>query len=208
MTSRRTARGSAHCSDRGDIRRTPSGSREEGRSDTVRMTDETYRLETAEEFLDAFRELRGASRRIAQDKGKAAAEDRELRAELSNALTTSLPVALSEDPDGVTCALTDAANDTRVDPVTRADLKVLRGELLAELTRQLAGGRPLDGLLDALEAVGHATCYTRARLKKLGVELAEASARRSEEEQAQVWERLGKLLDMPPPAAAPDAAAA
>jgi hypothetical protein len=173
------------------------------------MTDGSYRLETAEEYLDAFRELRGASRRIAQDKGKAAIEDRELRAELSGALATSLPLALSEDPDSVTCALTDAANDVRVDPITRADLKLLRAELLSELTKQMANGRPLEGLLDALEAVGHASCYTRARLKKLGAELAEACSRRSVEERRQVWERLGTLLEMPPqPVAEPDAAAA
>jgi hypothetical protein len=172
------------------------------------MTDEAYRLETAEEFLDAFRELRGASRRIAQDKGKASAEDRELRAELSGGLLASLPVALSEDPDAVTCALTDVANDARLDPITRADLKVFRAELLGELTRQLANGRTLDGLLDALEAVGHATCYTRARLKKLGIELAEASSRRSAEEREQVRARLGGLFDMPAAEAAPDAAAA
>jgi len=173
------------------------------------MTEEAYRLETAEAYLDAFRELRGASRRIAQDKGKAAAEDRELRAELSGGLLASLPLALSEDPDAVTCALTDAANDARLDPITRAEMKALRGELLTVLTQHVASGKPLEGLLDALEAVGHASCYTRARLKKLGAELAEAGSRRPEEERKQVWERLGKLLDMPPAAAAaPDAAAA
>jgi hypothetical protein len=172
------------------------------------MTEEAYRLETAEAFIDAFRELRGTSRRIAQDKGKAAAEDRELRAELSNGLLTSLPLALSEDADVVTCALTDVANDARLDPITRADMKVLRGELLTVLTQQVANGKPLEGLLDALEAVGHASCYTRARLKKLGAELAEAGRRRPEDERKQVWERLGALLDMPPAAMASDAAAA
>jgi hypothetical protein len=172
------------------------------------MTDEVYRFVTAEEFVDAFRELRGASRRIAQDKGKAATEDRTLRAELSNGLLVSLPTVVCDDPDGVTCALTDVGTDARLDPITRADLKGMRGELLAELTRQLAGDAPLDGLLDALEAVGHASCYTRARLKKLGAELAEAAARRPPEEREKVWGRLGTLLDMPPATASPEAAAA
>jgi hypothetical protein len=172
------------------------------------MTGEVFGLATSDEFLDAFRELRGTSRRIAQDKGKAATEDRSLRAELSNALLGALPRALREDPDSVTCALTDAANDTRLDPITRADLKALRAELLAELTRQLAGDAPLDALLDALEAIGHASCYTRARLKKLGAELAEAGIRRPHEERAAVWARLGKLLEMPAAAASPEAAAA
>jgi hypothetical protein len=62
--------------------------------------------------------------------------------------------------------------------------------------------------LDALEAIGHASCYTRARLKKLGLEIAEASARRPADERPRVWERLGALLEMPPAVAAPDAAAA
>src|SRR5439155_13117702 len=104
------------------------------RSKTVSITDEVMRVVTGDDFLDAFRELRGASRRIAQDKGKAAPEDRSLRVELSSALLGALPRALREDPDSVTCALTDAANDTRLDPLTRADLKSLRQELLAELT--------------------------------------------------------------------------
>jgi hypothetical protein len=172
------------------------------------MTDEVYRLATAEEYLDAFRELRGASRRIAQDKGKAATEDRALRAELSSALLAALPAVLEDDPDTVTCALTEAANDARLDPLTRADMKALRAELLMELTRRLAVRGPLDGLLDALEAVGHASCYTRARLKKFGVELAEAVAGRSPEERERIRSRLGGLLDMPPVATSPEAAAA
>jgi hypothetical protein len=172
------------------------------------MTDEVIRVVTAEDFLDAFRELRGASRRIAQDKGKAAPEDRALRAELASSLLAALPKALAEDADSVTCALTETSTDARLDPVTRTDLKLMRAELLAELTRLLAGDASLDGLLDALEAVGHAACYTRARLKKLGAELAEACSRRPVGERAQVWERLGKLLEMPALSGSAEAAAA
>src|SRR5205809_7757165 len=128
------------------------------------MTDEVMRVVTADDFLDAFRELRGASRRIAQDKGKAAPEDRALRAELASSLLAALPKVLAEDSDSVTCALTETSTDARLDPVTRTDLKLMRAELLAELTRRLSSETPLEGLLDALDAAGHATCYTRARL--------------------------------------------
>src|SRR5438067_7612811 len=102
------------------------------------MTGEVFGLATAEEFLDAYRELRGASRRVAQDKGKAAPEDRALRAELASSLLAALPKALAEDSDSVTCALTETSTDARLDPITRTDLKLMRAELLAELTRRLS----------------------------------------------------------------------